>query len=703
MKATLYQLRRLSALFGIVALSAGFAACDDDDDVMGPGDGMAELRVVHASPDAPAVDVYVNQSGTPLVEDLAYGEATLYVEVPSGAYTVQVRPAGASASSSPAYQSGTIALADGDVLTAVAAGLLGSDAPDDQFRILGLFEDFGSPAAGNARVRVVHASPDAPAIDIDVGRNGSVEIADLGRFEDTGAAGVDLPAGTPIAIGINAAGGAEATSFTVPGLAAGAEYFVIATGLLGSLPAADDAFVLLAVDGTSAVATILQNGPTTGLATVRAVHASAGAPAVDVYAEGLATPLLTDVAYGETTPYVTVPAGMYNLQLRGAGADPSSAPVYETGMLTLTGGVTITAVAAGILGSGDPADEFRVVPLVEDFGAPEAGFVRARILHASPDAPTVDIDVGDDGIPEVFALERFADSGQGGVALPAGESLQVGVDVHAGGAFTAFTTPELPAGAELFLIATGSVLATPRAEDGFGILAVGPEGTIGFLRQNPRVYALHGGADAPPVDVYAGDAPLIENLPFGGLAGIQVPPGAYTLDFYATGTGPGTPAASADTPVLEAGGLYLAVAAGELAPEGTEAEFGLIAVEELFEPTSFSRVRVVHASGDAPAVDVGPSDGTDIVPIGDFTNLAFGESSAASGTELPVTDLTIGVAGTGTTASVADFDVSTFAGLQAFAVAVGSLSPDAGEEPFRLVLVPVSEGSWSAIEVLPNP
>lgn len=702
MKPTFQQLKRLGALFGVVALTAVAGACDDDDDMMGPGTDTAELRVVHASPDAPAVDIYVNGESSPLVQDLAYGEATLYVEVPAGVYSVQIRGAGSSGSSAPAYEVSGLIVSDGDVVTVLAAGLLGSTADADRFRVLAFYEGFGTPASGSARVRVVHASPDAPAVDIDVGRDGSVEIADLGRFEDTGASGVDLPAGAAIPVGINAAGGAQVTSFTVSGLTAGSEYFLVATGLLGQPADAADGFVLFAVEQTSEVSTIRQDGPSTGIATVRAVHASPDAPAVDVYAEGVSTPLLSDVSYGETTAFIPVPAGTYNLQLRPAGADPATAPVYETGDVFLPGDATVTAVAAGFLGSGDAGDAFRILPLVENYDDPAAGNARVRILHASPDAPAVDIDVGDDGTAEILALERFADTGESGVDLPAGASLQVGVDVHPGTPFTAFTTPELPAGQELLLIATGSVAATPRADDGFGILAVGPTGTIGFIRQNPRVYALHAGADAPAVDIYAGDALLVGSLGFGDMAGIQVPPGSYTLDFYATGTGPGNPAASADTPELAAGGQYLAVAAGELAPEGTEAAFGLIAVEELFEPTNFARVRVVHASADAPAVDVGTSDGTDVTAIGDFTNLAFGEASQAAGTEIPVGALTIGVAAAGTTPVVADFDVTTTAGLQVFAVAAGALAPDAGEEGFRLLLVPVSEGAWSSVEVLPN-
>ena len=113
------------------------------------------------------------------------------------------------------------------------------------------------------------------------------------------------------------------------------------------------------------------------------------------------------------------------------------------------------------------------------------------------------------------------------------------------------------------------------------------------------MYALHGSPDAPPVDIYAGVNPLVENLAFGEVsAPIQVPPADfYVLDFYAAGSGPGSPVASFQTPVLMAGGAYLAVAAGELAPEDAEEEFTLLAFEELFEATDLSRIRAVHASG----------------------------------------------------------------------------------------------------------
>ncbi len=54
--------------------------------------GGARVRVVHASPDAPAVDVWVD--GTRVFENIAFEDITDFAEVPAGSYNVQVVPAG---------------------------------------------------------------------------------------------------------------------------------------------------------------------------------------------------------------------------------------------------------------------------------------------------------------------------------------------------------------------------------------------------------------------------------------------------------------------------------------------------------------------------------------------------------------------------------------------------------------------------------
>ncbi|MDY0110814.1 MAG: DUF4397 domain-containing protein [Candidatus Krumholzibacteria bacterium] len=468
-------------------------------------------------------------------------------------------------------------------------------------------------------------------------------------------------------------------------------------------------FNLILIGGLSAVLTFGLSGcsddddnptrpPVAEKALLRVVHASPDAPAVDLYVNDGSQPLIQALGYGATSAYLEVTPATYTIQLRAHGADPVSEPVFSE-QLVVTAKQQITAVAAGLLGSGAADDRFRILALVEDFSDPGTGSAAVRIVHAAPDAPSVALDIGNDGAPELVGFSRFAETGPAGVSLPAGTPLRVGV--WAGEPLaraSVFTTPSLPAGANLFLIATG-LLGDDPAGTGFSLLAIGPTGSIGFIRQDAKatVYALHGSPDAPPVAIDANGVEVVSSLAFGGLSSaLVVWPGAYDLDFRAAGTS--AVAVSAATPYLEPGVQYLAIATGFL---GGSPTFRLLPLADAFtgSPTD-ALVRVVHASPDAPAVDVGPVVAGAVAAVGSYTNLGFGQASAAAGTALPVGNLTVGVAATGTVTPVASFDVTTAAGLRAFAVACGSLGGTG--ESFRLLLVLAGDDNWAAVQVLPN-
>jgi hypothetical protein len=158
------------------------------------------------------------------------------------------------------------------------------------------------------------------------------------------------------------------------------------------------------------------------------------------------------------------------------------------------------------------------------------------------------------------------------------------------------------------VIATGLVAEKADEADGFSLLAIGPTGALGFVKQNPFVYALHASPNAPAVDLYAGDAKLAGGLSFGNLAGpVQVPPADYKIDFRPAGADPtSAPAASAQTGAIAAGGTYLTIADGFLGGSGEQA-FRLISLQEQFADGSpdSALARVVHGAPDAPKVDLG--------------------------------------------------------------------------------------------------
>jgi Domain of unknown function (DUF4397) len=146
------KIRLLSLLLAASALTA---ACSDDDNT-GPDDTDARVRVVHASPDAPNVDVLVDDAVA--LSNVPYLAVSDYLEVPSGDRNLKVNAAGTATTVIDADAD----LAEGSDYTVIASGLAEAIEP------IVLEDDNTAPAAGNVRVRAIHGAPSAPAVDIYV-------------------------------------------------------------------------------------------------------------------------------------------------------------------------------------------------------------------------------------------------------------------------------------------------------------------------------------------------------------------------------------------------------------------------------------------------------------------------------------------------------------------------------------------------------
>ncbi len=439
-------------------------------------------------------------------------------------------------------------------------------------------------------------------------------------------------------------------------------------------------------------------------ARIRVVHASPDAPAVDVFAKGGATALVSNLAYGQVSPYFEVPEGSYELEIKAAG---TATVAFTTPAIAVGGDKTYTTVAAGFLASQGADDKFRVLAFEEAFAPPGAGKVAVRVVHAAADAPTVGVDIGadDPARPEVASLARFADTGAAGIALPAGAPFRVGVTAR-GAPRPTISAPALPQGAELFVMAIGRLGDLPRQSTGFSLLAIGEAAVLGTLAQDPTVIALHASPDAPAVDIREGarDGLLIGNLAYGQVKSVQVPPGTYDLEFYGAGSPAGTPAAAAPSGGLVAGQRYLAIATGFLTPAAGEPAFRLVAARDDFDiDVDSARIGAIHASPDAPIVDIGTATGVVMATPRLVEDLEFGEVAGGAGLEVPAATLRIGVAPANAANAVATFPLTTIAGLRAFAVATGALTPAAGEQPFRLSVVNTSVWPWTVTAIAPNP
>lgn len=201
----------------------------------GPGSGSntARLRVVHASPDAPAVDVCAD--GSVVFAGAAFPAATDYAGVPAATYAVRVVPAGAGCGS-PGVIEADLPLGAGTETTVVALNTLSSIEP------LVLADDNSAPAAGQARVRFVHASPDAPTVDITL-PDGTTLFDDVAFKQNAGY--ISVPAGTYSLEVRDETGTVVVLTVGPVTLAEGKVYSIFAVGLAGGDPALS---ALLAVD-----------------------------------------------------------------------------------------------------------------------------------------------------------------------------------------------------------------------------------------------------------------------------------------------------------------------------------------------------------------------------------------------------------------------------------------------------------------------
>lgn len=150
-------------------------------------ENTVRVRVAHASPDAPAVDVYAND--TLLVPSLSLGQMTGHMALPAGTYTLAVRPAGSPVADVPVASSEVTLDPSTPAVTVAAVGEVGAGTL--------VLQTFADQVAGiqpeQARLAVINAVPGA-TVDVSVADESGTALA---AALETGAQSstVDVPAG----------------------------------------------------------------------------------------------------------------------------------------------------------------------------------------------------------------------------------------------------------------------------------------------------------------------------------------------------------------------------------------------------------------------------------------------------------------------------------------------------------------------------
>lgn len=370
-------------LAAAAAATALLAACGGDDDET----PTSRLRAIHASADAPAVDVLFGTQA--IATGAQFKQASAYATVPAGSSTLRVNLAGTSTTA----LSATLGLAPNRAFSAIVVGSAAPTAPADQALAPVLIDDDGAaPAGGSVKLRVVHGAPAVPAVDIYVT-----------------APGAALPAAPTIAaLAYRSAAPASGTpALQIPGgdyqiraTVAGQPTAIAFDSGKVSLGAGGD-LLIVAVPAASAISPVsLLVAPAAGAAfeikdaraALRVAHFAPNVPAVDVFlkapgeANSAANRALSGVTFPADSGFLNVASGTYDASVALAG---TFAGVLDLNGAALAAGSSTSVFAIGLLnGSGDQA--LRLAAYADDRAA-VAGKAKVRVLHLAPDAPAVDV------------------------------------------------------------------------------------------------------------------------------------------------------------------------------------------------------------------------------------------------------------------------------------------------------------------------
>lgn len=453
-------MKNFTKVLFISLAAATLFGCDSDND------DDSYLRIYHASPDAPKVNIWLD--GKLALAAVDYQQSSGAVKVSAGLHTLQVEailPDGATLTVIPETPLTLEKDIEYNVVAAGKATLIGSGEVNE-FAPQIIARDDLTPAG--ARVQVMHAAPDAPMVDVFITAPGA-DLAGATPFADDlqylGATGaIEVPAGD-YQVRITDPADSSSVYFDSGTVAVptGGDWFVAATNNTeaGTSP------VNLLVD--TGAASLLVRDKDTG-SDLRVVHAISDAPGVDIWINGI--PPATDsplynLAFTEVTDYLAVAAAEYTFNVAVNGSDPVVVVDSLTLTATLEASKTYTALAIGNLTDTEDNEQLLVV---EDDVRRIATAAKLRAIHAATKAGNVDIYVSADSTPsdDDVILKNVAYKGDSTV-----------LSVSPGEVYIMITPPDdmgnVVIGPALFDLSAGSIttlVASDNTPSGFTVISL---------------------------------------------------------------------------------------------------------------------------------------------------------------------------------------------------------------------------------------
>lgn len=413
----------------LAASIAGLVACGADDD------SDAYVRILHASPDAPAVDVYVN--GELQLSDVAYQDGTGYMKVSDGNANIELRVAGTDTVAASLAES----LSSDTYYAAVAVNEVAS-------LDIAIIEETDTVTDDDVDVRVLHAAPGASSVNVDV------YVTDVDA-ELGASASVDALSYLSDQVLNDVTEGNYQVRLTADG----------STDVIydsGSVNVAEDALIVAvnSEKGRSPVSLLVWAGPSAtavldNTSELRIVHAL-DSQDVDIYTN--AELYLEDVSYKDETGYLVVPAGSLPVSVTAANVALSDDTTLASSALNLERGESYTVVASG---SSDDTDNARLIFVTDQRVAEDAELGYVRLIHASTDTNAANAqvliytgtyeDIEDPSAEEDFTFQGFSQGDDTDYIERAPETYEI--DMTA----TGTTTPDLVTGLDATAVAAGDL------------------------------------------------------------------------------------------------------------------------------------------------------------------------------------------------------------------------------------------------------
>jgi len=315
----------------------------------------AQLRVVHASPDLPAIDLYLDGAniGSRFTLGLYHNNPLAFS---AGDYTLRILPAGSDPGEAAPLLDYPLTLAENQSLIAVLTGTV------DALQVTLFNENIEPLPADTARVSVIHAVPNGPAFDLQDSGQELLPALAFGKVEGP----TDVAAG----------------DHSLQFMSASTELASLDTNLLERFVYT---FLLVGNAGGGNYRVVQIRSRATSNTQVRVIHTSPDTPTVDIYFNDEL--VADDLEYREWQDWTPYPSLAYDVRIVEAdGGDP----IYED-QIALPPDESVNIFLL------DAVERLRVVQIKEDVTKiPEGG---TRLTFVNTAIGTTELSVETPGGP----------------------------------------------------------------------------------------------------------------------------------------------------------------------------------------------------------------------------------------------------------------------------------------------------------------